>query len=87
VIKDNLFDTPPLFRAIQKVAGLSWREMYTIYNMGHRMEIYCDPQVADLIVKISEEFNIEAKIIGRVEPSANGKKLTLITPTETLQYR
>ncbi|MGK0639436.1 AIR synthase related protein [Schleiferia thermophila] len=87
VIKDNLFDTPPLFKAIQKVAGLSWREMYTIYNMGHRMEIYCDPQVADLIVKISEEFNIEAKIIGRVEPSANGKKLTLITPTETLQYR
>lgn len=67
VIKDNLFPTPPLFRHIQASSGTSWKEMYEVFNMGHRMELYCDPKVADEIIAISESFGIEAQVIGRVE--------------------
>jgi len=73
VIKDNLFPTPPLFKHIQKSSGTSWREMYEVFNMGHRMELYCDPAVADAIISISESFGVEAKIIGRVESSAQAQ--------------
>ncbi len=67
VIKDNMFPTPPLFRHIQASSGTSWKEMYEVFNMGHRMELYCNPKVADEIIAISESFGIEAQVIGRVE--------------------
>ena len=69
VIKDNLFDVPPLFKLIQKASGTPWSEMYKVFNMGHRMEIYVKPEHAQAIIDISSGFNIEAKIIGRCEPA------------------
>ncbi len=76
VIKDNMFDLPELFRIIQKESGTSWEEMYKVFNMGHRMEIYVSPQFADEIINISKSFNIEAKIVGRCE-KADKNKLTI----------
>ncbi|MCK5029420.1 MAG: phosphoribosylformylglycinamidine cyclo-ligase, partial [Bacteroidales bacterium] len=76
VIKDNMFELPELFRIIQKESGTSWEEMYKVFNMGHRMEIYVSPQFADEIINISKSFNIEAKIVGRCE-KANENKLTI----------
>lgn len=69
VIKDNLFDTPPLFNIIQQQSGTSMEEMYSVFNMGHRMELYVEPHVANDILKISKEFGVDARVIGRVEPS------------------
>lgn len=69
VIKDNLFDVPPLFRAIQKQSGTDWAEMYKVFNMGHRFEIYAPETYADAIIAISKSFNIDAKIVGHVEAS------------------
>ena len=69
IIKDNLFDTPLLFRAIQEQSETPWEEMYSVFNMGHRMELYVDPVVANDIVKISREYGVDARVIGRVEPS------------------
>ena len=79
VIKDNLFEIPPLFELIQKESSTDWKEMYKVFNMGHRMEIYVPEQVANEIIAISKSFNIEAKIVGRVEAS-EGKKLTINSP-------
>jgi len=76
VIKDNLFDTPTLFRIIQDQSGTSWREMYQVFNMGHRMEIYLAEKDAARVIEIAGEFGIEAKIIGRCE-ATEGKKLTI----------
>ncbi len=76
VIKDNLFDVPPLFDLIQKSSGSDWKEMYQVFNMGHRMEIYCDESVAQSLIDISKDFNIDAKIVGRVEES-DSMKLTI----------
>jgi phosphoribosylformylglycinamidine cyclo-ligase len=76
IIKDNLFDVPPLFKLIQEQSQTDWKEMYTVFNMGHRMEIYTDNITAEEIIKISKSFNIDAKIIGRVEECAF-KKLTI----------
>lgn len=67
VIKDNLFPVPPLFKTIQEQSGTEWKEMYKVFNMGHRMEIYLKPEFADKIIEISNSFGIEAKIVGRVE--------------------
>jgi len=67
VIKDNMFETPPLFKLIQEQSGTSWKEMYKVFNMGHRMEIYIGKEFADEIIAISKSFNVDAKIIGRVE--------------------
>ncbi len=69
VIKDNLFDVPFLFQAIQEQSETPWNEMYCVFNMGHRMELYVDPSVANDIVKISREFGVDARVIGRVEAS------------------
>jgi phosphoribosylformylglycinamidine cyclo-ligase len=66
VLKDNMFDTPPLFRHIQASSGTSWKEMYEVFNMGHRMELYCSPEAAEDIIAISQSFNIDAQVIGRV---------------------
>ena len=67
VIKDNLFVVPPLFRLIQKESGTDWREMYKVFNMGHRMELYIHPDIAPRIIDISRSFNIDAQVVGRVE--------------------
>lgn len=69
VIKDNLFPVPPLFRTIQEESGSSWKEMYKVFNMGHRMEFYVPAEIASDIISISESFGIEARILGRVEAS------------------
>jgi phosphoribosylformylglycinamidine cyclo-ligase len=76
VVKDNMFDIPPLFNLIQNESKTSWQEMYKVFNMGHRMEIYIDPKHQDSIIEICKEFNLEAKQIGRVE-FAYSKKLTI----------
>ncbi len=76
IIKDRLFPTPVLFRSIQEQSGTSWTEMYKVFNMGHRMEIYVAPEIAEKLIEISKSFNIEAKVIGRVE-SSDTKKLSI----------
>ena len=85
VIKDNMFDTPPLFELIQKESNTEWKEMYKVFNMGHRMELYVDEEVADGIIDISNSFNVDAKIIGRVEESLE-KKLTIKTSKGIFKY-
>ena len=85
IIKDNLFDLPPVFKLIQEESATSWKEMYQVFNMGHRMEIYTDRSTADKIINISNGFNIEAKIVGRVEDSKN-KKLTISSTYGTFEY-
>ncbi len=85
VIKDNMFDTPPLFRIIQEQSGTSWREMYQVFNMGHRMELYLDRGNAARVIEIAGEFGIEAKIIGRCE-AAEGKKLTISSSYGVFEY-
>lgn len=70
VVKDNLLPTPPLFRMIQSESQSEWREMFKVFNMGHRMELYVDEESADEIIEISRSFNVEAQVVGRVEPSA-----------------
>ena len=79
VIKDNLFDIPPLFDLIQKESNTDWKEMYKVFNMGHRMELYVPQEIADSIIAISNSFGVEAKVIGRVE-AYDGKKLTIKSP-------
>ncbi len=85
IIKDDLFELPPLFKLIQEESGTNWKEMYQVFNMGHRMELYVDPQLAQEIIDISKSFNIDAKIIGRVE-SADLKKLTIKSTFGTFTY-
>lgn len=86
VIKDNMFEVPILFDLIQKQSNTSWHEMYKVFNCGHRMELYVNPKVADDIINISKNFNIEAKIIGRVEKSSE-KKLTIISKYGEFLYK
>jgi phosphoribosylformylglycinamidine cyclo-ligase len=76
VVKDNMFPVPPLFRIIQEQSETSWKEMYKVFNMGHRYEIYCPKEIASGIIAIAKSFNIDAQIIGKVEPF-DGKKLTI----------
>jgi len=85
VIKDNLFPVPPLFEMIQEQSGTDWKEMYKVFNMGHRFEIYTDKETADEIINISKSFNIDAQIVGRVE-AFEGKKLTIKTDKGTFFY-
>lgn len=85
VVKDNLFPTPPLFEMIQEVSGTSWEEMYKVFNMGHRMEIYTDSATAEEIIKISKSFGVDAQVIGRVEASAQ-KKVTIKSEAGEFQY-
>lgn len=85
VIKDNLFPVPPLFKLIQEESNTEWSEMYKVFNMGHRMEIYVSPELAEKIIAISKSFNIDAQIVGRVE-SHQGKKLTIRSPYGEFTY-
>ena len=85
VIKDNLFPIPPLFKLIQEQSGTDWKEMYKVFNMGHRMEIYLAPEDAERVIEISKSFNIDAQIVGRVEDAAQNS-LTIISPYGTFEY-
>lgn len=85
VIKDNLFDIPPLFKLIHGVSGTDLKEMYKVFNMGHRMEIYLPQAHAEQVIVISQSFGIEAKVVGRVE-AADKKKVTLQTPQGEFTY-
>lgn len=85
IIKDNLFPIPPLFKLIQEESSTDWKEMYKVFNMGHRMEIYVSPENAAAIIEISKSFNIDAQIVGRVE-SFEGKKLTIESTYGTFEY-
>lgn len=85
VIKDNMFPVPPLFKIIQEQSGTDWKEMYKVFNMGHRFEIYTRPETANEIISIAKSYNIEAQLIGRVEPYS-GKKLTIISDKGTYFY-
>jgi phosphoribosylformylglycinamidine cyclo-ligase len=85
IIKDNLFPVPPLFDLIKKESGTSWKEMYKVFNMGHRMELYVSKDCSDEIIKISKSFGVDAKIIGRVEDSVQ-KKLSIISENGSYLY-
>ena len=85
VIKDNLFPLPPLFELIQKESGTDWKEMYKVFNMGHRFEIYLPEQYAQRVIEISKSFNIDAQIVGRVE-SFEGKKVTIKSDFGVFEY-
>ena len=85
VIKDNLFPVPPLFKLIQEESKTEWKEMYKVFNMGHRMEIYVKPELAESIMEISKSFNIDAQIVGRVE-AHEGQKLTIKSEFGTFEY-
>ncbi len=78
IVKDNLFPVPPLFNIIREQSGTDWKEMYQVFNMGHRMEIYCAPSLAEELIQISRSFNIEAQVVGHVAAS-DKKKLTIKT--------
>lgn len=85
IIKDNLFEVPPLFELIQRESGTSWKEMYQVFNCGHRMEIYVNQDLAEAIIAISKSFQVDARIVGRVEESA-GKKLSISGPQGNFTY-
>ncbi|MGY3792714.1 AIR synthase related protein [Aquimarina sp. 433] len=85
IIKDNLFDVPPLFQLIQENSGTDWKEMYQVFNMGHRMELYVSPEIADEIISISKSFDVDAKVVGRVEEAAS-KKLTIYSEFGEFMY-
>ena len=85
VIKNNLFPVPPLFKLIQEQSGTKWEEMYKVFNMGHRFEIYASSEFAEDIISISKEFNVDAQIVGKVE-AAEGKKLTIESEFGTFKY-
>ena len=85
VVKDNLFDVPPLFQMIQEQSGTDWKEMYQVFNMGHRMELYVPEAVASTLISISESFGVAAQIVGRVEASTK-KQLTISSPYGEFGY-
>ncbi len=85
IVKDNMFTIPPLFKLIQEQSQTDWKEMYQVFNCGHRMELYVKPEVADDIMAISKSFNVDAKIVGRVEASET-KKLTITSEYGTFEY-
>lgn len=85
VIKDQLFEIPPLFQLIHSLTGTDWKEMYKVFNMGHRLEFYVNEKTAEHIISISKSFGIDAQIIGRVEPAAK-KQVTLKTSSGVFEY-
>lgn len=85
IIKDNLFPIPPLFKLIQEQSKTDWKEMYQVFNCGHRMELYVPAEIANDIIEISKSFNVDAQIVGRVEASEQ-KKLTITSEFGTFEY-
>ncbi len=87
IVKNNLFDVPPLFKMIQSESATEWREMYQVFNMGHRLEIYCDEKIAENLVAAGKMFNIDAQIIGYVKDNTEGKEsLTIDSKQGTFEY-
>jgi len=86
VVKDNMFDVPVLFETIQRESGTSWQEMYKVFNMGHRLEVYTDERTAQSIMETSRSFGIDAQIIGRVESKSGDAQVTIEGPYGTFQY-
>lgn len=84
VVKDNLFPTPPLFRIIQQQSGTSWREMYKVFNMGHRLEVFVSPEDARHVADISRSFGVDARTVGRIEKGTKG--LTIKSPYGVFKY-
>jgi len=85
VIKDNLFDTPPLFKLIQEQSRTDWKEMYQVFNMGHRMELYVPETIASTLISISQSFGVDAQVVGRLEASPK-KQLTILSPYGEFGY-
>ena len=85
IVKDNMFALPPLFRMIQESSGTDWKEMYKVFNMGHRLEIYTNEKAANEMIQIAKEFNIDAQIVGHVEDSEK-KQLTIKSEFGTFEY-
>jgi phosphoribosylformylglycinamidine cyclo-ligase len=85
IIKDNMFKMPPLFKLIQEQSQTDWKEMYQVFNCGHRMEVYVKPDIAEDIIALSKFFNVDAQIIGRVEASPK-KRLTIKSDYGTFEY-
>ncbi len=85
IIKDNLFPVPPLFQLIQEQSNTDWKEMYQVFNCGHRMEIYVPENIAEDIIAISKSFDVDAQIVGRVE-AADSKKLTITSAYGVFEY-
>ena len=85
IIKDNLFPVPPLFQMIQEQSKTDWKEMYQVFNCGHRMELYVSEEIAEDIIAISKSFNVEAQVVGRVE-AAESKQLTIVSEYGTFKY-
>ena len=85
VIKDNMFPIPPLFKLIREQSGTDWAEMYKVFNMGHRMEIYLSPDKAEKVIEISKSFGIDARVIGRVE-DAPANRLTILSEYGRFEY-
>lgn len=86
-IKDNLFPTPPVFRAIQKASRTEWKEMYKVFNMGHRMEVYCAGEDAKAVIDSAAGFNIEARVVGSTQASDGGNRLSLTHAGKVFDYR
>jgi phosphoribosylformylglycinamidine cyclo-ligase len=84
IVKDNLFETPPLFSIIQEVSATDWKDMYKVFNMGHRMELYVPEGIASEIISISKSFGIDAQIVGRVEEGS--RKLTIQSSHGVFEY-
>ncbi len=85
IVKDHLFEVPPLFQLIQEQSGTDWKEMYQVFNCGHRLELYVDPTVAQDLISIAAEYNVDGQVIGSVEP-AQGKKLTIASKYGVFEY-
>ena len=85
IIKNNLFELPPLFRLIQEQSGTPWKEMYQVFNMGHRLEFYVPEKIAGLIIEIANSYNIDARIVGRCE-GYQGKKLSINSERGRYEY-
>lgn len=85
IVKDNLFEIPPLFSMIQQESGTLWKEMYQVFNMGHRFELYVAPNIASEIISISKSFGVDARVVGRCEAS-DKKQLSIVTPHGKLEY-
>ena len=85
IVKDNLFDVPPLFKLIQEQSGTDWKEMYQVFNCGHRLELYLDPTLAKEVIQISKSFGVDAQVIGKVEASET-KRLTIKSTYGTFTY-
>lgn len=85
-IKDNLFDVPPLFAHIQSVTGQPWKNLFPVYNMGHRLEMYVEPEIAQELIQLSESYQIDAKIVGRCEAAEEKNKVSIQWDNNTFEY-